>query len=203
MTRYLLEINLGIMLCINLFFFAWFEKEKPGPEDILPVVVVSTAAGLGRIIFAPIPQVQPVTALVIIMGSVCGAKKGYMTGAISALVSNMMLGQGPWTLFQMAAWGMVGVLAAQIGKLPVKNERLRIILFAVYGFFSAYLFSFITDFLTICYIGEGITVSEVAAVFASGFAFALPHAIGNVVMLVFFYQLLAEKLERVNKKLLL
>lgn len=202
MMQYLLEINLTVMVLISLFFFIWFEKDKPGPEEILPIVVIATAASLGRVIFAIIPQVQPVTALVIIMGSIYGAKTGYMTGALSALISNMMLGQGPWTPFQMAAWGLVGVVASAIKTvLPVKSEQAWRIIYTIYGFLSAYLYSFLTDFLTICYLGEGVTMESVFAVYLSGFAFAIGHAIGNAILIFLFYGILSRKLCRVKQRL--
>lgn len=198
----LLLITGGIMLLINALFFLGFEKEKPKPQDILPIVVICCSAALGRVVFAVIPQVQPVTALVIITGSVFGVKRGYVTGALCALVSNIFLGQGPWTLFQMTAWGSIGAIAGIWNRfLPFQTEKSRTIWFAVYGFFSAYLFSFITDFLTICYLGVNFNMSSVIAVYLSGFAFAIGHAIGNVMMIWFLYPILVKKLCRIKNKL--
>ena len=75
-------------------------------------------ASAGRVVFNFLPQIQPVTAIVIIMGVYCGKQTGFLTGSLCALVSNLFLGQGPWTPFQMLAWGLVGVLAAVLAKAP-------------------------------------------------------------------------------------
>ena len=91
--NHLLLINSAIFLLINIMFLWLFEREKPKPGEILPIVVMCCAASLGRVVFAVIPQVQPVTALVIITGSVYGCRKGYVTGALAALISNLFLGQ--------------------------------------------------------------------------------------------------------------
>lgn len=197
----MLFINSGIMLCINIFFFVLFEREKPEPKDILPMVVICCGASLGRVIFAVIPQVQPVTALVIIMGSVYGCRRGYVTGALCALVSNLFLGQGPWTLFQMTAWGIVGFGAGLIEKgIRYCNRTVRTAVYAAYSFFAGFLFSIITDLLTISYLGEGLGFASAAAVFATGIAFNLGHAIFNVVLILFLYGILSRKLYRIKFK---
>lgn len=90
-----------------LFFFS-FERRKPSVKDILPVVVMVAVASAGRVVFNFLPQIQPVTAIVIIMGVYCGKQTGFLTGSLCALVSNLFLGQGPWTPFQMLAWGQIG-----------------------------------------------------------------------------------------------
>ena len=80
-----------LMLVINLLFFLSFERTRPQPQEILPIVVICCGASLGRVIFSIIPQVQPVTVLVIVMGSVSGCRNGFVTGALCALISNLFL----------------------------------------------------------------------------------------------------------------
>ncbi len=194
----LLLINSLVMFAINAIFFLMFERSKPTAAEILPMVVICTAASLGRVIFAVIPQVQPVTALVIIFGYVFGCRKGYVAGAMCAIISNMFLGQGPWTIFQMTAWGVCGLIGGIFGHILVKaNPYIRLVIMTAYGFVSAYIFSFITDFLTICYLGDYVTFETVLAVYISGFAFAIGHAVGNAIIIFIFFDILKRKLERV------
>ena len=40
-----------------------------------------------------------------------GSEAGFLTGAMAALLSNFYFGQGPWTAFQMLAWGLIGWIA--------------------------------------------------------------------------------------------
>lgn len=199
--NHLLLINSAIFLLINIMFLWLFEREKPKPGEILPIVVMCCAASLGRVVFAVIPQVQPVTALVIITGSVYGCRKGYATGALAALISNLFLGQGPWTLFQMTAWGVVGLLAGVLGHISNgKKKKTRKILFTIYGVVSGFLFSIMTDFLTICYLGDAMNIHSVIAVFATGLAFNVGHAVFNGILLYAFYELISTKLYRIKKK---
>ncbi len=197
----MLLIISGVMLLFNLFFFFLFEWEKPKPKDILPIVVICCGASLGRVLFAVIPQVQPVTALVIIAGSVYGCRKGYITGAFCALISNLFLGQGPWTLFQMTAWGMVGFFAGIVEKWAKKfSVSVKTWIYAIYGVFAGFMFSIIVDLLTICYLGEGRNLASVLAVFGTGIAFNVGHAVFNGILLLFLYELLSKKLYRIKRK---
>ena len=55
-----------------LLFFASYEWGRPSLRDTMPVVVLAVLAAAGRIIFAPIPDVKPVSAICIVAGSVFG-----------------------------------------------------------------------------------------------------------------------------------
>ena len=91
--------------------FAGFEKSRPALRQIMPAAVLGALAAAGRILFAPIPDFKPVSAICILAGAVFGRRSGFMVGALAALVSNFFFGQGPWTPWQMYAWGLVGYLA--------------------------------------------------------------------------------------------
>ena len=74
----------------------------------MPTVVLAALAAAGRILFAPIPDFKPVSAIAIIAGVAFGRKSGFMVGSLAALASNFFFGQGVWTPWQMYAWGLVG-----------------------------------------------------------------------------------------------
>lgn len=218
--EYMLTILIIVNLIINISAFAVFELKKPAIREFLPLVVICAAASLGRAVFSLIPQVQPVTALVIITGSAYGSLYGYITGSLSALISNMMLGQGPWTLFQMTAWGSIGFIAGILGHLfkemPEKSNILisvndfcrpyrtakkekglaELAAFSLYGFLSAIIFSIITDSLTVSYLGEALTLSSAAAVFATGILFNISHGIFNAVLIMLLYMPVKQNLLR-------
>src|SRR5205085_478525 len=69
-----------------------------------------------------IPNVKPATTDVILFaGFVLGAAPGFATGAITALVSNFFISQGSWTPWQMAAWGLVGILGAVLARVAGRD----------------------------------------------------------------------------------
>ena len=79
------------------------------------VATLAALAALGRIAFAALPNVKPTTDIVLISGYVLGGAPGFAVGSVAALASNVFFGQGPWTPWQMAGWGFVGIAGALIG----------------------------------------------------------------------------------------
>ncbi len=179
-----------------LFFFS-FEKRKPSVKDILPVVVMVAVASAGRVVFNFLPQIQPVTAIVIIMGVYCGKQTGFLTGALCALVSNLFLGQGPWTPFQMLAWGLVGVLAAVLAQLPFFRRTWAV---CIYGFLAGFLYGAVTDLWTVIAMGESLSWPLVFITYAAAVPFNVLHGVGNVVFLLLLYRPMGSKLKRIQEK---
>lgn len=54
------------------------------------------------------------TAIVIIAGLTLGKKSGFVVGCLSRFICNIFDGQGAWTLWQMIAWGLLGVVAGAV-----------------------------------------------------------------------------------------
>lgn len=179
-----------------LFFFS-FERRKPSVKDILPVVVMVAVASAGRVVFNFLPQIQPVTAIVIIMGVYCGKQTGFLTGSLCALVSNLFLGQGPWTPFQMLAWGLVGVLAAVLARAPFFRRAWAV---CAYGFLAGFLYGAVTDLWTIMAMGESLSWPLVFTVYAAAVPFNVLHGMGNIVFLMLLYRPLGGKLKRMQEK---
>ncbi len=112
-------LSMLVVLAALLLFFAAFEGGSPRMRDIMPTVVLAALAAAGRILFAPFPDFKPVSAIAIIAGVAFGRRSGFMVGALAALASNFFFGQGPWTPWQMYAWGLVGYLAGLIAQAGV------------------------------------------------------------------------------------
>src|ERR671923_2610301 len=96
---------------------AWYELSRPPARIVALVAALAALAVAGRLVFAAIPNVVATTDIVLITGYAVGAAPGFAVGALAALVSNLWLGQGPWTPWEMAGWGMVGLGGAAIGTL--------------------------------------------------------------------------------------
>src|SRR3954464_3535953 len=112
--------------------FAWYERSRPPSQVVALVAALAAAAIAGRIAFAAFPNVKPTTDIVLFAGYALGGAAGFAVGALTALVSNLWFGQGPWTPWQMAAWGMCGLLGAGLA-LGTRNVG-RLTLAAVCGF---------------------------------------------------------------------
>jgi energy-coupling factor transport system substrate-specific component len=94
-----------------------YERRRPSARMAAVVAVMAALAALGRDAFAALPDVKPITAMTLVVGYALGPLPGFTVGALGMLVSNFMLGQGPYTPWQMAAWGMVGLGGAALGRL--------------------------------------------------------------------------------------
>jgi energy-coupling factor transport system substrate-specific component len=107
----------GILALGLLGGFAWYERTRPDARIVALVGTLAAFGALGRIAFAAVPNVKPTTVIVLIAGYSLGGAPGYVVGAVAALTSNFFFGQGPWTPWQMAGWGLTGVAGALLGRL--------------------------------------------------------------------------------------
>ena len=116
---------------------AWFESGPVSTRELTLVATLGAAAAAGRVLFAAVPGVQPVTVTAIVAGAALGLRAGIGTGALAALASNFFLGQGIWTPQQMLGWAACGAIGALLG--PLLNRRFALAaVAAVLGFaFSA------------------------------------------------------------------
>jgi len=170
---------------------------EAGPNrsrELALVAALAAAAAGGRVLFAAIPNVQPVTMVVAVTGVTLGARAGLATGAAAALASNAFLGQGPWTPWQMAAWGLVGVTAA--GAAPLLRTRTGLVAF---GLAWGFLFDWIMDVWAWTSLGGGAT--SFIALASTGIWFDVAHAAGNVLLALVAGPTLIRMLDRYSRKL--
>lgn len=196
MSNYILITAIVALGICGIFLFS-FERKRPSARDLLPIVIMCVIASVGRVIFSFIPGIQPVTAIVIIMGVCYGPQTGFVTGALCALISNIFIGHGPWTPFQMLAWGIIGMIAA--GLAHFKWGRKTPVL-AIYGVMAGFLYSLIMDIWTVTTLSAGLTLPIALSVFVVGLIFNAGHAIGNGIFIVLLYKPLAKKLIRLKDK---
>lgn len=186
-----------IIILAMVPFFARFEYSKPKPRDIVPIVILSVIASLGRILFGFLPHFKPVSAIVIISALAFGPQAGFMTGALSALGSNMFFGQGPWTPWQMFTWGLVGYLAGLLNKTPLFKYKVPIL---IYGFISGFLFGWIMNIWYIIGFIKPITKTTIISAYIASFYFELTHAVATVVFLIPILVPWGKKLNRIKIK---
>ena len=189
-----------IALCVAVLscvpFFLRFEKKETDAKKLLLIAVMVALSVLGRFLFAPIPGFKPVTAILVITAMYFGGEAGFMTGALSAVISNFYFGQGPWTPFQMFSWGIVGLLAGLLAD-PLKRSKMVLLIFAV---LSGVLYSLIMDILTVLWADGYFNLSRYIAAIISAAPFTITYAVSNGVFLLLFSRPIGKILERIKSK---
>jgi energy-coupling factor transport system substrate-specific component len=179
--------------------FAWYERTHPSSKVLAMVATLAALAALGRIAFAPLPNVKPTTDIVFLTGFVLGGAPGFAVGALAALSSNLVFGQGPWTPWQMVGWGLVGMIGAGWGVLL--RGRLPRIPTAAVLVLCAFGFGALTNLSTLTAAGGTPSLGQWAAVEGAGLPFDIAHAVGNVVFFVAFGPALVRVLRRYRSRL--
>ncbi len=171
-----------VFLCILAFFWQ-FEKTQVNSKMIALIATMSSLAAVSRIAFSAIAGLQPATFIVMITGYVFGANIGFMVGATAALVSNLFLGQGPWTPWQMFCWGMCGVFASM---LALKQEKFTLLSFTVLAGLCGLFYGWVINIWHWAAFMYPLNAKTFLAVYLSSVAFDVIHAVGNVVFSVLF-----------------
>jgi energy-coupling factor transport system substrate-specific component len=166
-----------ILAIVLLGGFAWYERSRPPSQVVALVAALAALAIAGRIAFAAFPNVKPTTDIVVFAGYALGPAPGFAVGALAGLVSNFWFGQGPWTPWQMAGWGMCGVMGAALA-LGVRNAG-RLSLAAVCGL-AGIAYGVLLNFSLMATYGGDLSLDRFLALEARAIPFDLAHVIGNV-----------------------
>lgn len=198
------SINWGLLSTLVLLIFLGLLMWSTGRRPVNTIVISVTAtlaalASLGRIVFAAVASIQPATFLVLLSGYVFGSRTGFVVGTMTGLISNFFLGHGPWTLWQMTAWGLCGLLGGILGK---GKNQLDIMPFLIMSAGSAYLFGLIMNTWHWLNLVYPLNWQTLLAVWASSFIFDTLHAVGNVIFALVFARTFFNHLVRYRNRFL-
>ena len=191
--------SLIVVFAAMLPFFMMFEGRKPKAREIMVIAVLSALGVAGRAAFFMVPSFKPVAAFVILTGISFGGEAGFLVGCLIMLISNMFMGQGPWTPWQMFSFGIIGFLAGILYKKGILKAR-KIDL-CIYGFLSVVLiYGGIMNPASILMAYGHITKESLLAFYISGLPVDLVHAASTVFFLCIMSRPLLTKLERIKAK---
>lgn len=191
------SIVLLTALALLLVGWAAWERGPGGPKMVALTATLGAATAAGRVLFAAIPSVKPVTTMCLVAGAALGARAGMAVGALAALISNAFLGQGPWTPAQMLLWGAVGASGAVFR--PATRTRLGLACIAgAWGF----VFGWSMNLWFLATFGPEVSwAAFITACIASAW-FDIAAAVGNVIFALIIgpalYRLLARYAARVK-----
>ena len=194
--NYYFTVSMLIILELLFPFFLLFEGRRPQARELAVLAVLCALGVAGRALTPFFPQFKPVAALSILAGVGLGAESGFLVGAVSMLLSNMLLTQGPWTPWQMVAMGLVGFL----GGLLFRKGKSRWLL-AAYGFVAAFgLYGVIMNLFTALSWHRVLTPAVFLACMASGFPADLTHGISTALLLFFLAPAMEGIFRRIREK---
>lgn len=188
-SRYMIvAVSMAILSCVP--FAVSFEK-KPTAK-LVPLAIMTALSVAGRAVFAAVPFFKPVTAIVIICGVYLGAEAGFICGSVSAFVSNFIFSQGPWTPFQMLAWGSIGFISALISK-PLRESRFCI---CAAGAISGFYYSFVLDVYSVLWADNAFRLPRYIEMLIASAPMTIVYAASNVVFLLLLAVPFGKKLDR-------
>jgi energy-coupling factor transport system substrate-specific component len=189
--------SLVLLIAIGCLVLAVSAVETgPNRSRELALVAALAAAAGGRVLFAFVPNVQPVTIIVAVTGATLGARAGIATGGAAALASNAFLGQGPWTPWQMIGWALVGATAAPAGRALRNRYAL-----AAFGIVWGFLFDWLMDVWAWSTLGPSANLHSFLTLASTGIPFDIAHATGNAVIALVAGPTMIRMLDRYARRL--
>ena len=177
-------------------FFLAFEGRKPRPRELATVAVMAAFATIARVAI-PLPSFKPTFAVIMLSGIAFGPETGFIVGALGALGSDFFFGQGPFTPWQMMAYGTAGLLAGAVYQhswLPKKNWVMGVFCFICTVLIVGPLLDTCTVFLTV----PKLSWKTVWPLYVSGFPVNLLQGTCSFLLMLFFGNAILEKLDRVR-----
>lgn len=198
--------NMIVVAVILLLVLAYlyFEKSSMGSKEIGIIATLSSLAAVARVPFAPIPNVQPTTFLVALSGYVFGPYQGFLVGATTAFISNIFLGQGPWTPWQMLGWALIGAFSGLLGLIKDKKGRpMSSEAFAILCFIYGFIFDWIMNLWHVVGFIRPLSFKAILAAYATGLTLDIMHAAGNFIFTIILFDQLYKVLARFKKRLMI
>jgi Prenyltransferase and squalene oxidase repeat len=185
---------LGLLAAVLVAGGVWFERSRPSARILAAVAALAAIGVAGRVLLAPLPNVVGTTDVALLAGYALGGPAGFAVGALSALISNFWLGQGPWTPWQMAGWGLVGVGGAVLA--AVSGRRLGRVGLAAAAAVAGLLFGALLDLSAMVNFGGEQSLDRYLALSARGIPFNIAHAAGNAAIMLAAGPALVRMLDR-------
>ena len=104
-------------------FFASFERQRPQARQLAVLAVLCALGVAARALFIWVPHFKPMAAIIIIAAVAFGRTSGFLVGALTVAASNLIFGQGPWTPWQMLAFGLCGYAFGLLAERGVFGSR--------------------------------------------------------------------------------
>ena len=160
---------------IGAAFFLLCRPNTSAKKEILVLSIITLAAAASRVLLEPLANVQPLTMMCLVMGGVLGARRGMAFALMATLLSNAILSNGWWTLFQATGWAAAAFAGSKLALVIDGEIQMKRLLL------SAAVTSVLFDWwvsLSIWHSGMG--AGEFALYLLNGLPFDALHVIASL-----------------------
>jgi len=185
----------SLLLDVVLLGCAFWLLAKPSKRPIFDSVFMLSlvlSVSLLRVVMQPIPNVQPVTVAALLVGAQLGARRGAAFAVLVAMISNIFMGDGLWTVFQAAGWASIAIAGSQLSLVTSTGFNLSRACMA--SLVAAFWFDFVVSFSI---LDGTIGFTEFIIYLGHGLPFDFLHMIGNLTFVIWlggwFTRLLEEE----------
>tara|TARA_B100000287_G_C20460256_1_gene713107 strand:+ start:101 stop:757 length:657 start_codon:yes stop_codon:yes gene_type:complete len=168
------------VILLGLAFWMLASPDMRKAPNILTFVTLVASISLLRVVMAPLPNIQPVTVAALIVGAQLGVRRGVAFAVLVAMISNFIIGNGIWTLYQAIGWSVVAIIGAYSN--IIVNEKLQLSKTYLYAIVTAFLFGFI---VSLSVLGT-VSFSGFMIYLLNGIPYDLLHALGNLTLAAWF-----------------
>ena len=189
-----------VMILVMIPFFLHFERRKPSARELVTIAVMAAIATAARAAFVMVPHFTPMSGIIMIAGIALGPEAGFVIGALTAFASNFVFGQGPWTPWQMFAYGLAGLLAALLARKGIMDSRHLVRTSIIGGLLILCIIGPLLDTATLFLESMMVTNLSAGAIYLSGLPVNAIHGAVTVVTLFVLLRPIQEKLERIKVK---
>lgn len=198
-------VSVIVVTCAIVPFFVLFESRRPQTREIVMLAVMCALAVAARAAFVWFPGFKPMAAIIMITGIALGPSSGFLAGSLAALTSNFIFGQGPWTPWQMLAFGLCGLAFGALAQRGIiKREKLsvkaRMVLAALGAAFVIFVAGPVLDTSSLFFLVSRITPETIVAVYLAGFPMNCMQAAATFVTLLLVANPLLDKMARIQRK---
>ena len=166
-------------LLIGAAFFLLVKPNLESRRSILVLSSITLAAAASRVALEPFPNVQPLTVMCLVVGGTLGARRGMAFAVIATLLSNLVLSNGWWTLFQASGWALIALVGSKLA--VVSENKIQMKRLVLVSAISSLLFGW---WVSLSIWTPGMGAFEFAIYLLNGLPFDAMHILASIVSAV-------------------
>lgn len=164
-------------------------KMKLNIKDITRISLFVALSSLSRIGMSSLPNIQLTTIIIILITVNFGLRYGLLVAILTPVTSNLILGTGVWTIWQMISWSLVAIFS-----FIFKKFKNNIYIMSLVSLISGYIFGFSISIQSAW--TYGLNMEKFIVYYLSGLSFDILHSVSNMVFCI----LTLKKINNISSK---